>query len=251
MNILKGAAMQLSYSISYIFEDKDWLQKLLPLVIIGVLSLIPVLGLLAAALALGWMVQLARNVRQGAPLPMPRWGDGKAKGNDWKVKFETGGQLLLAMLLYHLPLTVLSICFSTSISGLGVAIMGDFIAYSFAICCVTPLIVIYTLIIWPMLAIGVAEFIETNEWERLFRFFHLWDVLQSHPGLAGQWLLFTTLGNIVLALLVLIPCLGWLVIFLFAYPIQGHLLGQFAHRLSLVSKPQAQAPKPKKRPSRA
>jgi hypothetical protein len=236
--------MQLSLSVSYIFEDKNWLQKLLPLVIIGVLSLIPVLGLLAASLALGWMVQLARNVRQGTPLPMPRWG------GDWKVKFETGGQLLLAMLLYHLPLIVLSLCFSTSISGLGIAIMGDLIAYSFAICCITPMIVIYTLIIWPMLAIGVAEYIETNEAGRLFRALHLWDVLRAHAGLAGQWLLYTTLVNVVLGLLVLIPCVGWAVIFSFGYPILGHLLGQFAHRLSLVNKPQA-AVKPKKRPSRA
>jgi uncharacterized protein DUF4013 len=238
--------MQLSFSLSYIFEDKNWLQKLLPLLILGVLSLIPVLGLLAAAISLGFLVQLARNVRQGVPIPLPNWG------SDWKLKFEMGGQVLLAILAYHLPLVLLSVCFSTSISGLGVAVMGDFIAYSFAACCITPLIVLYTIVIWPMLAIGVAEFIETNEWGRLFRAGHLWDVLRTHSALAWQWLLYTVLMNVVLGLLALIPCLGWLLVFLFGYPVQGHLLGQFAHRLSLVNKPQAKPrPRAKQRPSKA
>jgi hypothetical protein len=235
--------MQLGFAISSIFEDKNWLQKLLPLLPLGVLSFIPVLGLLPAAISLGFLVQLARNVRQGSPLPLPKW-------DDWKVKFETGGQVLLAILAYHLPLLLMTICFSTSISGLGVAVMGDLIAYSFALCCITPLIVIYTIVIWPILAIGVAEFIETDEWERLFRPFHLWDVLRAHSGLSWQWLIYTVLINAILGLFVLIPCLGWLIILLFGYPVLGHLLGQFAHRLSLVNKPQARPAKPRKRPTR-
>jgi hypothetical protein len=249
--------MQLGFAISYIFEDKNWLQKLLPLLVIGVISLIPIFGLLAGALSLGFMVQLARNVRQGAPLPLPKWGNdrnakSKTGGQDgWKVKFETGGRLLLAILLYHLPLVLLSICFSTSISGVGVAVMGDLIAYSFAICCITPLIILYTAVIWPMLAIGVAEYIETNEWERLFRVFHLWDVLRAHSSLSLQWLIYTLLILAILTLFLIIPCLGWLIIFLFGYPVLGHLLGQFAHRLSLVNKPQAKPVKARKRPARS
>lgn len=234
----KGAVMQLSFAVKYIFDDKDWLQKLTILAAVGIFSLIPLFGLLLAALGLGFLVQLAQNVRQGHPLPLPKW-------DDWKVKFEIGGQLLMAMLLYHLPLVIMSICLSTTLSGLGTALMGDFIAYGFAICCVFPLILIYTLIIWPLLAIGVAEFIETNEWQRFFRPFHQWEVLRNNFGLSFRWLLYTALVDVVLGMLMLLPCLGWIVILLFGYPVLGNLLGQFAHQLSLSNKPQAA---PRKRP---
>lgn len=231
--------MQLTFALKYPFDDKDWLQKLLLLAVAGLLSLIPLFGLLAAALGLGFLVQLTRNVRQGLPLPLPKW-------NDWQTKFELGGQLLLAMLLYHLPLVLLSICFSSSVSGLGIAIMGDFIAYSFALCCLTPMIILYTLLIWPLLAIGVAEFVETNEWQRLFRPFHQWEVLQGNFSLALRWMLFTLIVDAALGLLLLIPCVGWVIILLFGYPILGHLLGQFAHQLSLTNKPQAAQKKRRK-----
>jgi hypothetical protein len=229
--------MQLTYALKYIFDDKDWPQKLLILAGIGLISLILLFGLIAAAFSLGFLLQLARNVRQGAPLPLPKW-------NDWQTKFEIGGQLLLAMLLYHLPLILLFICLSSSVSGLGVALMGDFIAYGFALCCFMPLIIIYTIIIWPLLAIGVAEFIETNEPGRFFRLFHQWEVLQNNVALSSRWLLFTLLINAVLLMFILIPCLGWLIILIFGYPVLGHLLGQFAHQLSLTNKPQAAPRKP-------
>jgi hypothetical protein len=234
--------MQLNYALKFPFEDKNWLQKLLMLAAVGLVSLIPVLGLLAAALGLGFLVQLARNVRQGHPLPLPKW-------NDWQVKFEIGGQLLLAILLYHLPIVLLSMCLSSSISGLGIAILDEFFAYTFAFCCLVPTIILYTIIIWPLLAIGVAEFIETNEWQRFFRPFHQWEVLRNNLSFVTRWMLNMVLLNVAFGLLALIPCVGWIVNLMFAYPIMGHLLGQFAHQLSLSNKPQARV-KARPRPTR-
>ena len=239
--------MQLSFALQYPFDDKDWLQKLLILAAVGILSLIPIFGLLAGALSLGYLVQLARNVRQGSPLPLPKWFEPKAKAeNPWRVKFEIGGQLLLAILLYHLPLVLFSICFGFAFGGIGQGIF-DFFANIFIFCCLTPMIILYTLVIWPLLAIGVAEYIETNEWQRFYRPFHQWEVLRNNFNLVVRWLLYSIGVNVVLGLLVLIPCVGWAVVLLFGYPILGHLLGQFAHQLSLTNKPQATQ---KKRPVR-
>jgi hypothetical protein len=223
--------MQLSFALKYIFDDKDWPRKLAILAGVGLLSLIPLFGLIIAAFGLGFLVQLARNVRQGFPLPLPDW-------KDWKIKFEIGAHLLLAIFLYHLPIIFLGICLSATVSGIGVAIMSEFIAYSFAICCLAPIILIYTIIIWPMLAIGVAEFTETDETARFYRFFHQWEVLQNNFALSFRWLLYTVLINFVIFMLAFIPCIGWLVNLLFAYPVLGHILGQFSHRLSLSNKPQ-------------
>jgi len=222
--------MELGRAISYIFEDKQWVTKLLPLLVIGILSAIPIFGLIAAAVALGFMVQLAQNVREGLPRPLPKW-------DDLRVKLEVGGQVLLAMIAYNLPLILMSMCSYTLISGVGGSFLGS-ASTLLTICCTLPIAIVYSVISWSMLAIGVSEYIETGESRRLYRFGHLWDVLQTQNKVVFQWAIMATLVNIVFGLIAAIPCIGWLVFILFAYPVHGHLFGQFAHRLSVKNKPQ-------------
>ncbi len=227
--------MEMGRAISYIFEDKNWLSKLLPLLIVGVLSLIPIFGLIASALGLGFLIHLANNVRNGLPRPLPRW-------DDWQEKMNTGAQVLLAILIYNLPLLMLSICSYSLIAGVGGGFLGSTVSVIF-VCCTAPMLFIYTLISWAMLAIGITEFIETGETGRMFRIGHLWDTLRANSSVVFQWVLYAFLANMVLGMIAAIPCIGQIVFFLFAYPVQGHLLGQFAHRLSVHTQP-------KKKPAR-
>ncbi|MCA9896021.1 MAG: hypothetical protein KC615_23710, partial [Anaerolineae bacterium] len=81
--------MDFGYSLSYVFEDQAWVSKLAMLVLFMLLSAIPLLGLLALAVVLGYMVELVSNVRSGLPNPLPTW-DG------YETKFRTGGYLLIA-----------------------------------------------------------------------------------------------------------------------------------------------------------
>lgn len=222
--------MEAGRAISYIFEDKQWLNKLMPLLVIGVLSLIPVFGLIAAAVAIGFMIQLAKNVREGLPRPLPGW-------DDLRVKLEIGGQVLLAVIVYNLPLILMLMCSFTLINGIAGSFMG-WTSSLFTICCTVPIAFVYSLIAWSMLAIGVAEYIETGETGRLYRFQHLWDVLFTQNQVVFRWVITTTIVNLVFAFLLVIPIIGWVVIFLFAYPVQGHLFGQFVHQLSIKSKAQ-------------
>jgi hypothetical protein len=46
-----------------------------------------------------------------------------------------------------------------------------------------------------------------------------------------QWIVLTLLVNLTLLVLVAIPCLGWVAILALAFPIHGHLLGQFAREI--------------------
>ena len=227
--------MEMGRAFSYIFEDKNWLSKLLPLLIVGVLSLIPIFGLIAGAVGLGYLIHLASNVRDGLPRPLPGW-------EDWQEKMNTGAQVLLAILVYNLPLLLLSICSYSLIAGVGGGFLGSTVSLIF-ICCTAPMLFLYTVIFWSMLAIGITEFIETGETGRMFRFGHLWDTLRANSSMVFQWLLYAFLANIVLGMIGAIPCIGQIIFFLFAYPVQGHLLGQFAHRLSVHTQP-------KKKPAR-
>ncbi|MEO0595426.1 MAG: DUF4013 domain-containing protein, partial [Chloroflexota bacterium] len=103
--------MDIGRAVGYIFEDKRWIQKLAPLLLVGILSLVPIFGLLATALGLGFMLQLACNVRDGLPRPIPEW-------KELEEKFRVGGYVLLAGIIYNLPLILFSAC-TFSIAGLG------------------------------------------------------------------------------------------------------------------------------------
>ncbi len=225
--------MELGRAISYIFEDKHWVSKLLPLLLVGVLSLIPIFGLMAVALGLGYLLHLAKNVREGLPRPLPDW-------TKWREKLTVGTQLLLAMILYNLPTILMSICSYTLLSGLASDFFGATVSIVVA-CCTVPILFLYSLMVWSMLAIGVAEYIETDDMARFFRFGHQWDALRANNQVVFQWGLYAILVNLVLGIIGLIPCIGQIAVLLFAYPIQGHLLGQFAHRLNVVNKPKRQS----------
>ncbi|MGJ3239428.1 MAG: DUF4013 domain-containing protein [Anaerolineae bacterium] len=228
--------MELGRALSYIFEDKNWVSKLIPLMLVGFVSAIPILGLFATALGLGYLLMLAQGVRDGAPRPLPKW-------DHWREMFNRGGQILLAMIFYNLPIIFISGCIYTLISGLGESLLGSSVIF-LALCCTLPITLLYTVITWSMLAVGVTEYMETAKPNRLFRFAHLWDVIRNQSNLVIQWALYSTLTNIVFGLIGAIPCIGWIVALLFLYPVQGHLLGQFAHRLSVARNARRQPARP-------
>jgi len=95
--------MDLPYALTYVFEDRQWVSKLVLLAVTSILALVPVFGLLALAVALGYLAQIADNVRNGLPRPLPGW-------DDYGDKFNLGAPLLAALLIYHLPL-LLRHCF--------------------------------------------------------------------------------------------------------------------------------------------
>jgi hypothetical protein len=218
--------MDISRAISYIFEDRKWFMKLFPLLILGVISLIPIFGLLASVIALGYMTQLARNVSQGAPRPLPTW-------NNLQQKFQLGGDVFLALIFYNLPIILIAVCSTWLISGVGSSFLGSTVGI-FVLCCTTPMLIIYMLITWPMLAMGFTEYIRVGKSGRFYRPMHLWDMIQYHGQYVFRWAIFAFLINVLTGLLLVIPVLGWALILLFVYPIQGHLLGQLGHKTAVV-----------------
>jgi hypothetical protein len=61
--------MDLGRAFGFFFEDENWLNKVL---IGGLLQIIPIVGQLAL---LGYLFEVARNVAQGNPRPLPDWSD--------------------------------------------------------------------------------------------------------------------------------------------------------------------------------
>ncbi|MEA3441044.1 MAG: DUF4013 domain-containing protein [Chloroflexota bacterium] len=85
--------MDIGKSFRFVFEDKDWVSKLL----IGVLvSLVPILNFAF----MGYLVQLVLNVSEGIAHPLPDW-------SDFGDKFVKGLIMVVAGFIYALPIVIL------------------------------------------------------------------------------------------------------------------------------------------------
>ena len=85
--------MDLGRAVGFVFEDEDWLKKVL---IGGVLMLIPIFGQL---LTIGYGLEIARRVVKGHPQPLPEW-------DEWGTKIIEGFMNGVIGFVWALPIIV-------------------------------------------------------------------------------------------------------------------------------------------------
>ena len=123
--------MDIIRAFTYVFEDRDWVNKILITTVITALSLLltPLfIGLLGWAALFGYVIELVRNVRLGSPTPLPRW-------DDFNRYLASGFNVLAAVIIYNLPNVVLG-CVSTILGGnLGSGLIGSTLVLSLAAAC--------------------------------------------------------------------------------------------------------------------
>jgi hypothetical protein len=229
--------VDITRAFSYIFEDEEWVAKLAISAVISFLAIIttPLLvGLALWAALLGYLADLVRNLRDGHPTPLPRW-------DNYGDKIGAGANILAAGILYGLPNALASACIATTASSWGDGFFGSGIAFAF-ICCVTPLLILYNLITWPMWWLALARFAEDRRIGVFFQFGDLLGTLRRSLGTTLQWMLAYLLVSFGLGLLGAIPCAGWAGAPALAIPVLGHLLAQFSNAVDgAVEKPKNRA----------
>jgi len=216
--------MDFGRAFTYSFEDKEWVSKFVMTVVLLFASLIPIFGLLATCALLGYITELTQNVRNGHPRPLPKW-------DNYGDKATKGAYVLLAVVIYNLPLILLMILLYTFSNVLGQSIFGG-IAYVVIVCCALPLFFGYTIVAWSMLALGVNRYAETGDNGVFYRFGKLFRTLQQNSSLTLQYVLYSILSNLILSLLGAIPCLGWVVAPALYIPVQGYLIGEYGRQVS-------------------
>ena len=221
--------MEINYSVTYIFEDKQWVSKLLGIAGITLISILamPLLfvGLVGVAILLGYLVELVGNVRLGHPRPLPQW-------NQFRPRLEKGAPVLLAIIFYNLPLILLNACSLYFYTQLGDGVFGS--ATTVILSCVAlPLNVLYGVVVWSMLAIGIARYSRSNDSQHLFQFVDLFNAVRSNLRLSIRFIIAVLVLEIGFVLVGIIPILGWLVLLSFPLPTFGHLIGQYARLLGL------------------
>lgn len=82
-------------AFSFMFEDKDWVQKIL----IGGAFVLLSFILIGIPFVLGYLLVLIKNASEGRPLPLPTW-------DDMGTKFTNGLMFLIVIIVWAIPLAL-------------------------------------------------------------------------------------------------------------------------------------------------
>lgn len=230
--------MEFGRAFTFAFEDKDWVSKLVITVVMVLASMIPIVGLLAVSALLGYLTDITKNVRNGHPRPLPKW-------TDYGDLITRGAYVLLATLIYNLPLLLLSVLMYSFSSIIGESLFGS-LAYVLIFTCALPILFIYQVVTWSMLAIGLIQFGETGDNGVFYRFGKLFRVIQYNTGLTLQWVFLSVAANILLSILLMIPCIGWVATPALYIPIHGYLMGQYGRMLGASERAYREGNKPRR-----
>lgn len=215
--------MEFGRTFTYVFEDKEWVSKVVIITVLVFASFFPLFGLIATCTLLGYITELVKNVRNGHPRPLPKW-------DDYGGLTTTGAYVLLAMVIYNLPMILIGIFLYTFNNILGASLFGG-IAYVVVIFCALPLMFVYFAVAWSMLAIGLNRYGETGDNGVFYQFGKLFRTLQQNGILTIQYVLYSIACNIALSILGAIPCIGWVAAPALFIPIHGYLVGEYGRLL--------------------
>ncbi len=222
--------MDLGAAFGYVFEDEDWIIK----IILGALiMLIPFFGQFAM---MGYGIAIIRNVRAGDPRPLPDWSN----IGDYLLD---GLKIGVVMLIYAIPLFII-ICPITFIGILPVlggeseelvtALAGLSGILSIGLTC---LIILYSLLLALVTPILQIRYAESGEIGACLQIGEVFSALSAN------------LGNILMAALIywaasaiLVPIATTLTLGLLALPsavwlkaLSSHLYGQISRQIGASS----------------
>ncbi len=111
--------MDFGKSFTYMFEDPNWVAKLVigaAILLVGVLFswLLAIPAIIAAALLLGYSFAVTRNVAEGNPTPLPEW-------NDLGALLVRGLTGLVGLIIWELPIIIVACCIGIVNAALGSA----------------------------------------------------------------------------------------------------------------------------------
>lgn len=223
--------MDINKAFRFVFDDKQWISKLL----IGVLMTLTGFLIVPALILQGYLVKIIRRVMSGQDDELPEWSD---YGNLLRDGFfVTAGQLI-----WFLPLILLLVIAGVTTGGFASMVEGSDAAGLIAtgggmlILCVTLVLVVAALFLTPALLIQYAI---KGEFGALFRFGEIRDLIRDHMADILIAFLVTLVASfaisVVFGVLAIIPCLGWIAAIILGLAVgpyvsyvTSHLYGQIA-----------------------
>lgn len=224
--------MDVNKAVRFVFEDKQWISKLLIAILMSLLAFV----IVPALILQGYVVKLVRQVMNGNRDELPEW-------TDWGKLLRDGFFVTVGELVWMLPLILLVIIVSVATGGLG-SLSDDAAAVAatgggLLLLCLVLLMVVAALFLTPALLIQYAI---KDDFGALFRFGEVFDIIRNHMSDILIAFLVTVAAVFVVSLiggvLGIIPCLGWIAAFVIGLAsgpyvsfLGGHLYGQIAAKV--------------------
>ena len=211
--------MDIGKSFTFVFEDEEWVSKLLIAAVISLIS--PFLLGIPYLLLVGYTVQLVRNVRRGEARPLPRW-------DDLGDKFREGLLLFIAALVYSLPNLIILCPFIIIAVATGDSQQAqDALGILWAcFACLGFLWGIAVALVTPALYVRLAE---TGELASLFRFGDIIGFTTRNIGSVIVAIVVAWVANLIASIVGTLLCgVGLLVTTPWAAFVAAHLYAQVA-----------------------
>lgn len=220
--------MSLGRAFSTIFNDPDWVSKLVIVVILVFASalMMPFLlaGLLPMSILLGYMLGIVNNVRDKRKVVLPRW-------DNYGDLLSRGAGVLVAIFVYNLPMILVGCCFwlMPSLAGSDSFVQGGLLLIM--LCCSLPFVLIHLVLSWTFLAAGMNRYAKGETVSIFFQVGQLWEDVSTDWSITLQWLMMAIIVDIVVIIIAIIPCIGWVAAPAILYPVHAHLIGQYGQHL--------------------
>jgi hypothetical protein len=219
-------------SFTHVFDDKDWVTKVL---IGGILSMIPVVNLVV----LGYVLKALKNVAEGAEQPLPTWDD----FGDYFVK---GLVSALGAIVWALPIIILATMTAvlSALTGYDSADTArtstPFVLCMWSMSCVSG---IYGLFLGLVLPAAFAQYAVRGDFGAFFRFGDIVKFIKANIGNYIVALILAAVAQFISGFGVILCCIGAIFTQFWALLVGSHLLGQ-VYRSSEAASPQAVVAEP-------
>lgn len=212
--------MDIGKSFSFVFEDDEWITKVLiaaGILLLGVVLFFLIIPpILAAILLNGYMVQILRRVIRGESPTLPAW-------DDWGQLFMDGLLVAIIELVYALPIILAGMCIgipmgvlsenSQEWAGFFGSILGCFN-------------LLWGLFISFLLPAAIAFFVRDGELGAAFRFGEIFALVRDNFTTYLVTVVMAWIASLIGALGFLLCGVGWLVTVPYSQMVTGHLYGQ-------------------------
>lgn len=209
--------MDIGKSFSFVFEDENWLKQLL---IGGLVFFIPIVNFAA----LGYMIAVIRNVRDGRDIPLPEWGTGFGE------YFTDGLKVVAGFLVYFSPVIVLSCIYGVVVGLAGGTISDSDTAggvFAFSSICFNCVIFLFAMAVGLLYPAIFARYAETGEISAMLKFSEVFAFARANiSNYLIVWLLMMFVVPIVGSLGAIACGIGVLFTYWYGNLISAHLIGQ-------------------------
>jgi hypothetical protein len=219
------AMMDFGKAFSFVFEDQDWLKKI---VIAALISLIPIIGQIYL---LGYGMEVGRRVIRHEAQLLPDVAFGESLGLGFK-SFVIGLVYSIPAIILSLPISLIPTVVYTSDSN--TAASTSPLAVAVSLCC-TGLLVLYGILVWVWLPAAEGNFLATGSIGAAFRFGEVFALLKAAPGAYLLVLLGLIIGGFIAPLGTIACFIGVLLTSTYVVVFTGHLYGQ-AYNAAIANK---------------